>query len=131
MADESRKGWKLCFISDQFGLSQTNTHAGSCSIFSNFRKTLGLFDCCISVKGHSNWKLGECTFQAGRTDCPCNLKKSAKSVKRGWSCRWSTYYFALLFSLFNKLMPLHVVDEEVEEEEEGSGSAGGEAEVEE
>ena len=39
----------------------------------------------------------------------------------------------LLFSLFNKLMPLHVVDEEVEEEEEegeeGSGSVGGEAEV--
>ena len=78
MADESRKGWKLCVISDQFGLSQTNPHAGSCSIFSIFRKTLGLFDCCISVKGHSNWKLGE----AGRTDCPCNLKKSAKSVKR-------------------------------------------------
>ena len=47
----------------------------------------------------------------------------------------STYYFALLFSLFNKLMPLHVVDEEVEEEEEeeeeGSGSVGGEVEVEE
>ena len=73
-------------------------------------------------------------MSAGRTDRPCNLKKLQYLWRGGWSCRWSTYYFALLlFSLFNKLMPLHVVDEEEEEgeeeEEEGSGSVGGEAEV--